>query len=335
MGMPVVGGASMKLARRTFLHLTAGTAALPIVSRIARGQAYPARPVRIIAGFSAGGIVDVLARMIGQSLSERLGQQFFVENRLGAAGNIATEAVVRASPDGYTLLLVGVANAISATLYDNLSFNFIRDIAPVASIMRVPNVMEVTPSLPVNTVPEFIAYAKANPGKVTFVSGGVGTSVHMCGELFKAMTGIDMVHVPYRGMPGALTDLLSGRVQVAFDNLPNSIEYIKADRLRALAVTTDARWSGLPNIPTVGEFVKGYEASAWLGVGAPRNTRTEIIDFLNSQINAALNVPKTTARLTELGGTILIGSPSDFGKLIADETKKWAGVIRTANIKSE
>jgi tripartite-type tricarboxylate transporter receptor subunit TctC len=233
------------------------------------------------------------------------------------------------------LLLVGVANAISATLYDNLSFNFIRDIAPVASIMRVPNVMEVTPSLPVNTVPEFIDYAKANPGKVTFVSAGVGTSVHMCGELFKAMTGIDMVHVPYRGMPGALTDLLSGRVQVAFDNLPNSIEYIKADRLRALAVTTDARWSGLPNIPTVDEFVKGYEASAWLGVGAPRNMRTEIIDFLNSQINAALNVPKTTARLTELGGTILIGSPSDFGKLIADETKKWAGVIRTANIKSE
>ena len=279
--------------------------------------------------------MDILARMIGQSLSERLGQQFFVENRLGAAGNIATEAVVRASPDGYTLLLAGVANAISATLYDNLSFNFIRDISPVASIMRAPNVMVVTPSLPVNTVPEFIVYAKANPGKVTFVSAGVGTSVHMSGELFKAMTGIDMVHVPYRGMPGALTDLLSGRVQVAFDNLPNSIEYIKADRLRALAVTTDARWSGLPNIPTVGEFVKGYEASVWVGVGAPRNTRTETIDFLNSQINTALNEPKTTARLTELGGTVLIGSPSDFGKLIADETEKWAKVVKFANIKPE
>jgi tripartite-type tricarboxylate transporter receptor subunit TctC len=317
------------------LHLAAGAAALPAVPRIASALDYPTRPVRIVAGYSAGGIVDVLARMIGQSLSERLGQQFFVENRLGAASTVATEAVVRASPDGYTLLLVNPANAINATLYDNLSFNFIRDITPVASIMRVPNVMEVTPSLPVNTVPEFIAYAKANPGKVTFVSGGVGTSVHMCGELFKAMTGIDMVHVPYRGMSNALTDLLSGRVQVAFDNLPNSIEYIKAGRLRALAVTTNARWSGLPNVPTVGEFAKGYEASAWFGVGAPRNTRTEIIDFLNSQINAVLNEPKTTARLTELGGTILIGPPSDFRKLILDETEKWAKVIKAVGIKPE
>jgi tripartite-type tricarboxylate transporter receptor subunit TctC len=325
----------MTFHRRDFLRLAAGAAVLPATTHRARALDYPTRPVRIIVGYSAGGIVDVLARMIAQSLSERIGQQFFVENRLGAASNIATEAVVRASPDGYTLLLVNPANAISATLYDNLRFNFIRDITPVASIMRVPNVMEVTPSLPVNTVPEFIAYAKANPGKVTFVSGGVGTSVHMSGELFKAMTGIDMVHVPYRGMSGALIDLLSGRVQVAFDNLPNSIEYIKADRLRALAVTTDARWSGLPNVPTVGEFAKGYEASAWFGVGAPRNTRTEIIDFLNSQINAALNEPKTVARLTELGGTVLIGSPSDFGKLILDETEKWARVIRTANIKPE
>ena len=325
----------MKFPRRKFLHLAAGAAALPALPRYASALDYPMRPVRIIVGYSAGGIVDVLARMIGQVLSERLGHQFFVENRLGAASNIATEAVVRAAPDGYTLLLVNPANAISATLYNNLSFNFIRDITPVASIMRVTNVMEVTPSLPVNTVPDFIAYAKTNPGKVTFASGGVGTSVHMSGELFKAMTGIDMVHVPYRGMTVALTDMLSGRVQVAFDNLPNSIEYIKADRLRALAVTTDARCSALPNIPTVGEFVKGYEASAWFGVGAPRNTRTEIIDFLNSQINAVLNEPKTIARLTELGGTVLIGSPSDFGKLIADETEKWAGVIRTANIKPE
>jgi tripartite-type tricarboxylate transporter receptor subunit TctC len=325
----------MKLPRRKFLHLAAGAAALPAMPRIASALDYPSRPVRIIVGYSAGGIVDVLARLIGQSLSERLGQQFFVENRLGAASTIATEAVVRASPNGYTLLLVNTANAINATLYDNLSFNFIRDITPVASIMRVPNVMEVTPSLPVNTVPEFIAYAKANPGKVTFVSGGVGTSVHMCGELFKAMTGIDMVHVPYRGMSNALTDLLSGRVQVAFDNLPNSIEYIKAGRLRALAVTTNARWSGLPNVPTVGEFAKGYEASAWFGVGAPRNTRTEIIDFLNSQINAVLNEPKTTARLTELGGTILIGPPSDFRKLILDETEKWAKVIKAVGIKPE
>jgi len=231
------------------------------------------------------------------------------------------------------LLLVNPANAISATLYNNLSFNFIRDIAPVASIMRVTNVMEVTPSLPVNTVTEFIAYAKANPGKVTFASGGVGTSVHMSGELFKAMAGIDMVHVPYRGMTGALTDMLSGRVQVAFDNLPNSIEYQIRPIAGIGAVTTGARWSALPNIPAVGEFVKGYEASAWFGVGAPRNTRSEIIDFLNSQINAVLNEPKTIARLTELGGTVLIGSPSDFEKLIADETEKWPRVIRIANIK--
>jgi tripartite-type tricarboxylate transporter receptor subunit TctC len=325
----------MKVQRRNLLRLSAIAAALSIMSRLAKAQVYPTRPVRIIVGYAAGGIVDILARMIGQALSERLGQQFIVENRLGAASNIATEAVVRAAADGYTLLLVNPANAISATLYDSLSFNFIRDIAPVASIMRVPNVMEVTPSLPVNTVPEFIAYAKGNPGKVMFASGGIGTSVHVCGELFKSMTGIDMVHVPYRGMPGALTDLLSGQVQVVFDNLPNSVEHIKAGRLRALAVTTETRWPDLPNIPTVGEFVSGYEASAWFGVGAPRNTPVEIIDLLNRQINAALKEPKITARLTELGGTVLIGSPTDFAKLIANETDKWGRVIKAAQIKVE
>jgi tripartite-type tricarboxylate transporter receptor subunit TctC len=325
----------MKLPRRKFLHLAAGAAALPAVSRIARAQAYPSRPVRIIAGYTAGGLVDILARVIGQSLSDRLGQQFIVENRLGAASNIATEAVVRAAPDGYTLLLVNPANAISATLYNNLSFNFIRDIAPVASIVRVPNIMEVNPSLPVKTVPEFIAYAKTNPGSVSFASAGVGTSVHMCGELFKEMTGVNMVHVPYRGMPGALTDLLSGRIQIVFDNLPNSIEHIRAGRLRALAVTTETRWPGLPDIPTVGDFVPGFEASAFFGVGVPKNTPVEIVALLNKEINAILADPRVRARLTDLGGTALSGSSADFSKLIAAETEKWGKVILAANIKAE
>ncbi|MBR1144445.1 tripartite tricarboxylate transporter substrate binding protein [Bradyrhizobium sp. AUGA SZCCT0431] len=325
----------MKLQRRRFLNLAAGAAAFPAATRMARAQTYPSRPVRIIAGFAAGGIVDILARIIGQALSERLGQPFVVENRLGAGSNIATEAVVRASPDGHTLLLISVGNAISPALYDNLSFNFIRDISPVAAIMRVPNVMEVTPSLPVKNVPELIAYAKANPGSISYGSAGVGTSVHVCAELFKQMTGVDMVHVPYRGMPGVLTDLLSGRIQVAFDNVSNSIEHIRTGRLRALAVTTATRWPGLPDIPTVGDSVPGFEASAFFGVGAPKDTPAEIVGLLNKEINAILASPVAAARLTDLGGTMLPGSPADFGKFIADETEKWGKVIRTANIKAE
>lgn len=325
----------MKLQRRRFLNLAAGAAAFPAASRMARAQSYPSRPVRIIAGFAAGGIVDILARIIGQALSERLGQAFIVENRLGAGSNIATEAVVRASPDGHTLLLISVGNAISPALYDNLNFNFIRDISPVAAIMRVPNVMEVTPSLPVKTVPELIAYAKANPGSISYGSAGVGTSVHVCAELFKQMTGVDMVHVPYRGMPGVLTDLLSGRIQVAFDNVSNSIEHIRTGRLRALAVTTATRWPGLPNVPTVGDSVPGFEASAFFGVGAPKDTPAEIVGLLNKEINAILASPVAAARLSDLGGTMLPGSPADFGRFIADETEKWGKVIRTANIKAE
>src|SRR5262245_28877256 len=321
--------------RRQFLHLAAGAAALPFAPHVTWAQTYPSRPVRIFVGFLAGGIADVLARMIGQSLSERLGQQFVIENRLGAAGNIATEAAVRARPDGYTLLLVTPAHAIGATLYDNLNFNFIRDITPVASIMRIHNVMEFNPTLPVNTVLEFIAYAKANPGKISFASAGVGTSPHVSGELFKVMTGVGMVHVPYRGMPGALTDLLGGQVQVVFDNLPNSVEHIRAGRLRALAVTTKTRWQGMPNIPTVDDFVPGYESSAWYGVGASKNTPIEIVELLNREINAALTDPKIATRLAELSGTVLVGSPADFAKLIAEETEKWGKVVKFANIKPE
>ena len=276
---------------------------------------------------------DIVARLIGQWLSERLGQPFIIENRPGAGSNIATEAVVRAPPDGYTLLLVGPPNAINATLYDKLNFNFIRDIAPVASIVRVPNVMVVNPSVPAKTVPEFIAYAKANPGKINMASAGIGSSAHVAGELFKMMTGVDMVHVPYRGAAPALTDLLGGQVQVCSPRMPASIEYIKAGKLRALAVTTATRSEALPDVPTVGEFVPGYEASSWYGVGAPKNTPAEIVDKLNKEINAALADPKIKARLADLGGTALAGSPADFGKLIADETEKWGKVIRAANIK--
>jgi tripartite-type tricarboxylate transporter receptor subunit TctC len=325
----------MKLPRRQFLHLAAGAAALPAVSRFARAQAYPTRPVRIVVGFAPGGGVDITARLIGQWLSERLGQQFIIENRPGAGTNIATEAVVRAPADGYTLLLVNAANAVNATLYDNLSFNFVRDIAPVAGIMAASSVMMVHPSVPAKTVPEFIAYAKANPGKINMGSGGVGSPSHVAGELFKMMAGVGMVHVPYRGIAPALTDLMAGQLQVYFGALTSSIEYIKAGRLRALAVTTAKRSAALPDLPTVDEFVPGYEASQWYGLGVAKNAPTEIIDRLNKEINVALADPNMKARLADLGGTALAGSPADFGKLIADETEKWAKVIKSVGIKAE
>jgi len=325
----------MKLPRRKFLHLAAGVAALPAVSRIARAQSYPARPVRIVVGFPPAGGADIVARLMGQWLSERLGQQFIIENRPGAASNIATEAVVRAPADGYTLLLVTIPNVINATLYDKLNYNFIRDIAPVASIDRVPNVMEVHPSVPTRTVPEFIAYAKANPAKINMASGGNGTSQHVAGELFKMMTGVNLVHVPYRGAGPALVDLLAGQVQIMFDTVSGSIGHITAGKLRPLGVTTAERSEALPDIPTVGDFVPGYEASTFHGMGAPRNTPLEIIDKLNKEINAGLADPKIKARLADLGGTPLVGSPADFGTLIAEETEKWGKVIRALNIKAD
>jgi tripartite-type tricarboxylate transporter receptor subunit TctC len=323
----------MKLPRRRFLHLAAGAAALPAVSRFAWAQTYPTRPVRIIVGFAAGGGSDITARLIGQWLSERLGQQFVVDNRPGAGGNIATETVVRAPPDGYTLLLVNAANAINATLYEKL--NFIRDIAPVAGITVVPNVMVVHPSVPAKTVPEFIAYAKANPGKISMASGGMGSVGHLSGELFKMMTGVDMVHVPYRGQAPGLTDLLAGQVQVYFNSPPASIDYIKAGSLQPLAVTTATRSETLPNLPTVDEFVPGYEASQWFGIGAPKNTPAEIVAKLNAEVNAALADPKLKARLADVGGTVLPGSPADFGKLIADDTEKWGKVVKLSGAKPE
>jgi tripartite-type tricarboxylate transporter receptor subunit TctC len=325
----------MKLPRRQFLRLAAGAAVLPAVPRLACAQAYPSRPVRIINGFAAGGSSDIMARLIGQWLSERLGQQFVVEDRPGAGGNIGAEAVVNAAPDGYTLLLLSRTNASNVTLYENLKFNFIRDIAPVASIMSVPNVLDVNPSVPVTTVPDFIAYAKANPGKLNMGSGGIGTSQHIAGELFKFMTGVNLVHVPYRGGASAMTDLLGGRVQVMFDVVTESIEYIKASKLRALAVTTATRSELLPNIPIMSDFVPGYEAYQWYGVGVPRNTSVGIIDKLNKEINAALVDPKIKARLADLGGTVIASSPAEFGKFIAAETEKWGKVIRAANIKPE
>jgi tripartite-type tricarboxylate transporter receptor subunit TctC len=323
----------MKLPRRKFLRLAAGAAALPAVSHFAWAQTYPTRTVRLVVGFPPGGGTDIIARLIGQWLSERLGQQVVIENRPGAGSNIATEGVVRAAADGYTLLLVSAAHAINATLYDRLNYNFLRDIAPVAGVIRVPNLMEVNPSLPPKSVPEFIAYAKANPGKVNYASGGNGTAQHLAGELFKIMTGVDMVHVPYRGDAPALTDLIGGQVQVMFGNMPSSIEHIRAGKLRPLAVTTAARSEALPDLPPVGDFVPGYEASTWQGLGAPGNTPAEIVDKLNKEINAALFDPKNKARLADLGGTVLSGSPADFGRLIADETEKWGKVIRAANIK--
>jgi tripartite-type tricarboxylate transporter receptor subunit TctC len=325
----------MKLPRRKFLHLAAGAAALPAVSRIARAQAYPTKPVRIIVGFAPGGGADIAARLIGQWLSERLGQSFVIENRPGAGSNIATEAVVRAPSDGYTLLLVSAPAAINATLYEKLSFNFIRDIAPVASISHVPHVMVVHPSFPAKTVPEFIAYAKANAGKINMASAGNGSTPHVAGELFKMMAGVNLIHVPYRSAGPALTDLLGGQVQVMFDNMASSIEHIRAGKLRPLAVTTTMRSETLPDVPTVSEFVPGYEVSNWFGVGAPKATPAEILDRLNKEINASLADPKLRARLADLGGTPLVGSPADFGKLIAAETEKWAKVIRAANIKPD
>jgi tripartite-type tricarboxylate transporter receptor subunit TctC len=325
----------MKPTRRQFLHLAAGAGTGPGVSRMAWAQAYPARPVRIIVGYPSGGSNDILARLIAQWLSERMGQQFVIENRPGAGSNIATEAVVRADPDGYTLLMVSAANMSNAALYDRLNYNFIRDIAPVAGVMRVPLVMEVNPSIPAKTVPEFIAYAKANPGKINFASGGIGTSIHLSGELFKMMTGVDMQHVPYRGNGPALTDLLGGQVQIMFDTMPAAIGYVRADKLRALAVTTAARSEALPDVPTVGEYVPGYEASSLYGVAAPSNTPADIVDKLNREINAALADPAMRTRLADLGGIVLPGSPADFGRLIAVETDKWAKVIRTGNIKPQ
>jgi len=325
----------MKLPRRKFLHLAAGAAALPAVSRIARAQAYPSRPVRIVVGFAPGGGTDIAARLIGQWLSERLGQQFIVENRPGAGANIAMEAVAKAQPDGYTLLLVSPGAAINATLYDKLNYNFIRDIAPIGGIIRVPNVMVVHPSFPAKTVLEFIEYAKANVGKVNMASGGNGTSEHVSGELFKMMAGINMVHVPYRGGGLAVSDLLGAQVQVLFGNILTSIEHVRSGKLRALAVTTAIRSDVLPDIPTVGEFVPGYEASNWWGVAAPKNTPVAIINTLNGAINAGLVDPQMRARLIDLGGTPLAGSPADFQKLIVDETEKWAKVVRFSGAKPE
>jgi tripartite-type tricarboxylate transporter receptor subunit TctC len=325
----------VKLPRRTFLHLAAGAAALPAISRLARAQTYPARPVRVIVPFAPGGLTDILARLMGQWLSERLGQSFIIENRPGAGTNIGTEVVVRAPPDGNTLLLASTANSINATLYEKLNFNFLREFAPVAGLIRVPNVMEVNPSVAAKTVPEFIAYAKANPGRINMGSGGIGASPHMSGELFKAMAGVNMIHVPYRGMAPALTDLLAGQVHVVFDNITTSIEHIRAGRLRALAVTTTTRSDLLPDIPTVGEFLPGYEASGWFGVSAPKNTPADIVERLNNEINAGIADSKIKARFAEFGGAALAGSPADFGKLITEETEKWAKVVKFAGIKAE
>jgi tripartite-type tricarboxylate transporter receptor subunit TctC len=328
----------MKLPRREFLQLAAGAAAVPAGTRIASAQArqtYPTRGVRIIVGFPPGAGADIAARLLGQWLSERLGQPFIIENRPGAGGNIGAEMAARARADGYTLLLVNSSNAINATLYDKLSFNLIGDIAPVAGIFRGPFVMLVNPSFPAKTLAEFIAYAKANPGKINMASAGNGTAPHLAGELFKMMTGVDMVHVPYRGVAPALTDLLGGQVQVMFASMLSSIEYIRDGKLRPLAVTGATRWDALPDLPTVDELLPGYEASAWFVIGAPRNTPAEIVDKLNHEINAGLVDPKMKARLTDLGGTVMAGSPADFARLIGAETEKWGKVIKAANIKAE
>jgi tripartite-type tricarboxylate transporter receptor subunit TctC len=325
----------MKLPRRKFLHLAAGAALLPAVSRIARAQTYPARPVRLVVGYAAGGGTDIAARLIGQWLSERIGQQFAIENRPGATTNIGTEVVVRASPDGYTLLMATASNAINATLYARLGFNFINDVAPVAGMMRVPQVMVVNPLFPAKTVPDFIAYARANPGSINFGSAGAGGTDHMAGELFKMTAGVALTHVPYRGAAPALTDLLGGQLQVIFSSLPSAIEYVRAEKLRALAVTSARRSDALPEIPAVAELFPGYEASQWYGVSAPKMTPAAIVDKLNKEINAALNDAKMQGRIADLGGTPLPGSASDFGSLIAADTEKWSKVVKLAGLKVE
>jgi len=325
----------VKLSRQRFLRLAATVAACPFVSRLALAETYPTRPVRLIVGFAAGGAPDIQARLIGDWLSSRLGQPFVVENRTGAGSNIATETVVQAPGDGYTLLLASLANAVNATLYEKLSYNFMRDTVPVAPISRDPNVMVVVPSFPAKTVPEFIAYAKANPGKINMASPGVGSSPHMAGELFKFMTGVQMTHVAYRGSPPALTDLLAGQVQVYFAPISATIEYIKAGKLRALAVTTAKRAEALPDIPTLGEFVPGYEASAFYGISAPKATPADIVTKLNGEINAGLTDPKLKARFADLGSSLFPGSPADFGRLVAEETEKWGKVVKFAGIKPE
>jgi len=325
----------MKLPRRQFLQLAAGAAASPALSHSVRAQAYPSRPVRWVVPFPPGGPAEILARLFGQFMSERLGQPFVIENRPGAGGNIGTEAVVRSPPDGYTMLLVTTANAINASLYERLNYNFIRDIAPVAALIRVPAVLEINPMVPVDSVPAFIAYGKANPGRLNMASAGSGTIQHVAGEMFKMMTGVNLQHVPYRGQAPALTDLIGGQVQVMFDSVPASIEHIRAGKVRALAVTTAARSEVLPQLPTVRDFVPGFEASAWYGVAMPANTPQVNVDKINKEINTAFADPRIRGQLLDLGGTILAGSAADFAKFIADETEKWGKVVRAANIKAE
>jgi tripartite-type tricarboxylate transporter receptor subunit TctC len=324
----------MKILRREFLQLAAGTALLPAATRAVLGQAYPARPVRLMVGFAAGQAIDILARLVGQWLSDRLGQQFVVENRPGAGGNIAAEAVVRAPADGYTLLVIGANNAINATLYDNLAFNVIRDVVPVAGIYRVPQVMEVNPAFPANTVSEFIAHAKANPRTLNFASAGVGSVAHVSGELFKMLAGVDMQHIPYRGAPPALADLIAGHVHVMFDNMPSSIEHIRTGRLRALGVSTPRRLDVLPDVPTIGEFVPGFETMAFAGLGAPKDTPEEIVRILNHEVNAGLVDATLRGRILDLGGIPLPVSPAEFGKLLADETEKWMKVVKFSGAKA-
>jgi tripartite-type tricarboxylate transporter receptor subunit TctC len=325
----------MTLPRRRFLRLATAAVALPIVSRVARAQSYPSRPVRVVVAAAAGGATDIITRVIGRWLSERLGRQFIIENRPGGSNNLGTETVVRAPADGYTLLAIGGVNVVNTVLFDKLNFNFIRDIAPVAGTMRAPLIMVVNPSFPAKTVPEFIAHAKANPGKLNFASGGTGTGPHMAGELFKVRTGVDMLHVPYRGEGLALTDILGGQVQLMFSASIVSLESVKADKLRALGVTTSARWEAMPDIPAVSEFVPGFEASAWFGVGAPKDTPAETIDKLNNAVNTALADPNIKARIADLGGVPFPSSPADLRKFIVEEAEKWGKVIRAANIKVE
>ena len=324
----------MKLPRRKFLQLGASALTLPAVPRIATAQSYPARPVHIIAGYPPGGVVDIYARLTGQWLSERLGQSFIIENWAGAAGSIATDSVVRAPPDGYTLLLTSANDVFNPTLYPDLKYNYMRDMAPVASIALSPQIMEVNPTLPAATVPEFIRYAKANPGRINYASAGVGTGQHLCGELFKTLTGVDMVHVPYRGGAPAVADLIAGQVQLMFDFLPSSIEHIRAGTLRALAIGSAKRWQTLPDLPTVGDFLPGFEAGALFGIAAPKNTPNEVVDRLNREINASLADPRSKARIAELGGEALTGSPTMFANLLAAEAEKWSMVIRAAGIKA-